>query len=114
MKPAKRFGRRNRKSIFESRSGRATRRKRLRESIEYTDEMNVAEYRDRAWSGAKDTLEDLSDADIEAVFDYIKETESGELPTLSYINDFFWFERDTIAEILGYDSYDELMNDQEN
>ena len=28
------------------------------------------------------------------------------------LNDFFWFERDTIAEWLGYEDYDELMKDR--
>ena len=27
------------------------------------------------------------------------------------LNDFFWFERDLIAEWLGYEDYDELMHD---
>jgi hypothetical protein len=29
------------------------------------------------------------------------------------LNDFFWFERDTIAEWLGYEDYDELIRDRE-
>ena len=29
------------------------------------------------------------------------------------INDFFWFEEDTIAEWLGYDSFEDIMNEQD-
>lgn len=30
------------------------------------------------------------------------------------INDIFWFEEDFIAETLGYNDFEELMNDREN
>lgn len=30
--------------------------------------------------------------------------------TDDYINNLFWFEEDTIAEWLGYSSFDEIMN----
>lgn len=96
-----------RQRVFENR------KRNLKESIEYKDEMNASEFRRIAWSGAKDTLEDLSDADIDLIFDNLRDSYSvDELPTLTEINDFFWFERDTIAEWLGYSSYDELMEDR--
>ena len=95
-----------RQRVFENR------KRNLKESIEYKDEMNASEFRRIAWSGAKDTLEDLSDADIDLIFDNLKGSYTDELPTLTEINDFFWFERDTIAEWLGYSSYDELMEDR--
>ena len=74
--------------------------------------MTAQEYRDKAWSGARDTLEDLTDDEIEQVFNMLNDTYL-EVPTLTEINDFFWFERDTIAEWLGYNSYDELMRRDE-
>ena len=30
------------------------------------------------------------------------------------VNDIFWFERDWIAEALGYSDYDELLKDRES
>ena len=53
------------------------------------------------------SLEEL----IEEMFGY-----GDELPTDTEINDFVWFERDTIAQHLGYDDFDELMhrNDEPN
>ena len=64
------------------------------------------------WSGAKDTIAELTVDEmnsleqlIESIFD-----NGGELPTDTEINDFVWFERDTIAQHLGYDDFDELMH----
>ena len=36
-----------------------------------------------------------------------------ELPTDTEINDFFWFERDTIAEWLGYEDWEDLENNRD-
>lgn len=63
---------------------------------------------DKLWSGGRDTLDDLTDEQIDTILD-ILESEGTEY-TLTELNDFFWFERDTIAEWLGYSDYDDLMN----
>lgn len=73
------------------------------------EDISAQEFRDRAWSGAADTLEDLTDEQIETIFDYLEETEGDEGMSLTSLNDFFWFERETIADWLGYSSYDQLM-----
>lgn len=73
------------------------------------EDIDAQEFRDRAWSGAADTLEDLTDDQIETIFQYLEETEGEEGMSLTSLNDFFWFERDTIAEWLGYSSYEQLM-----
>ena len=73
------------------------------------EDIDAQEFRDRAWSGAADTLEDLTDEQIETIFQYLEETEGEEGMSLTSLNDFFWFERDTIAEWLGYSSYEQLM-----
>lgn len=64
------------------------------------------------WSGAKQTAEHLTLDDfniIESILDDyypdgINETE---------LNDLFWFDEDTIAEWLGYSSFDELIESRE-
>lgn len=64
------------------------------------------------WSGAKDTVKYLTYEEldqIEAILedlypDGMSETE---------INDFFWFEEDTIAQWLGYNDFEELMKREE-
>lgn len=63
---------------------------------------------DELWSGGRDTLDDLTDEQIDTVLDILDS--EGTDYTITELNDFFWFERDTIAEWLGFDSYDDLMN----
>lgn len=63
------------------------------------------------WSGAKDTVEDLTYDDFDILEPMIEEMFMGEVEDVD-LNDFFWFERDTIAEWLGYEDYEELMRDR--
>ena len=72
------------------------------------DEYNIF---NELWSGAQDTLADLTVDDVRTVLDILDS--EGETMSLTELNDFFWFERDTIAEWLGYTDYDELMEDRE-
>ena len=63
-----------------------------------------------AWSGGKDTLDTLREkGDVDSVECLIEElasmSEDGWTDTT--INDFLWFERDTIAQHLGYSDWDE-------
>lgn len=63
-----------------------------------------------AWSGGKDTLETLREkGDVDSVECLIEElaSTSEEGWTDTNINDFLWFERDMIAEHLGYSSWEE-------
>jgi hypothetical protein len=73
------------------------------------EDIDAQEFRDKAWSGAADTLEDLTDDQIETIFQYLEDTEGEEGMSLTALNDFFWFERDTIADWLGYSDYEQLM-----
>jgi hypothetical protein len=70
------------------------------------------------WSGAKDTIAELTYDEMNSLEQLIKEVlyDGVELPTDTEINDFVWFERDTIAEYLGYEDFEELMhrNDEPN
>lgn len=55
-----------------------------------------------AWSGGKDTLDTLKEKnDVDAVESWIDGL-GLEDPTDTTINDILWFERDMIAEALGY------------
>ena len=63
-----------------------------------------------AWSGGKDTLETLREkGDVDSVECLIEElasmSEEGWSDT--NINDFLWFERDSIAQHLGYSDWEE-------
>ncbi len=72
-------------------------------------EMDVNDLYKRLWSGAEDTLKDLTPAEIETILNILEDLYPDGM-TLTELNDFFWFERDTIAEWLGVTSYDSLMN----
>ena len=72
-----------------------------------------------AWSGGKDTLDFLiKTGDVDQIDELIEDGIGGEnnIPTATEINDFLWFERDSIAEYLGYydwDSYEHYWNWEE-
>jgi hypothetical protein len=63
------------------------------------------------WSGGRDTVNDLTWEDFDILEPLIEEAFGGEVEDVD-LNDFFWFERDTIAEWLGYEDYEELMRDR--
>ena len=62
----------------------------------------------KAWQGGKDTLDTLIEkGDCEAVEASIDSLYAdGEIPTETAINDLLWFDRDWIAEELGYTDWD--------
>ena len=70
--------------------------------MEYKVETSLEDF--EAWSGGKDTLDVIIDkGDCDEVEAFIESCFcDGEMPTDTTINDFLWFERDFIAEHLGY------------
>ena len=76
----------------------------------YTIEESLENF--HAWSGGKDTLDVLIDKGVcDEVEDFIEQCFSN--PTDTDINDFLWFERDQIAEYLGYEDWDAFENGEE-
>ena len=69
----------------------------------------VSGYEFEFWSGAKDRANYLTYDEIEKVFSILEECYP-EGMSETEVNDFFWFEEDTIAEWLGYDSFEEIEN----
>ena len=65
------------------------------------------------WSGAKDTVKYLTEDEINLI-ETILEDSFPEGMSETEINDFFWFEDDTIAEWLGYSSFDDIMYRENN
>ena len=61
---------------------------------------------ENSWSGAIDTLQDIANVNLEEEF--MENLENiyflGETPTDTELNDFIWFERDTIYSDLGLNS----------
>lgn len=64
------------------------------------------------WSGARDTVKHLTSDDLNTIESILEDTNPDGLSETE-INDFFWFEEDTIAEWLGYSDFEELMNRDE-
>ena len=60
------------------------------------------------WSGARDTVKYLTAEEIEEIFSMLEDIYPEGMEETE-VNDFFWFEDDTIAQWLGYSSFDEIM-----
>ena len=73
-----------------------------------TTELNEYNIYDELWSGGRDTLDDLTVKEVAEILAFLEDI--SDTMTLTEVNDFFWFERDYIAEMLGYADYEELMN----
>lgn len=65
------------------------------------------------WSGGKETAEDLTTKEIEEIFSILEELYPDGIDETS-VNDIFWFERDWIAEMLGYLDYENLLSVRNN
>ncbi|MBD5097161.1 MAG: hypothetical protein HDT40_09250 [Lachnospiraceae bacterium] len=72
-------------------------------------EMDADALRERLWSGGADTIQDLTNDEIETILRMLEDIFPDSM-SLTDLNDFFWFERDTIAEWLGVEVYEDLMN----
>lgn len=71
----------------------------------YTTEKSLEQF--DAWSGGYDTLKVLIEKGVcDEVEEFIEQCFAH--PTDTDINDFLWFERDQIAEYLGYKDWDEF------
>lgn len=60
------------------------------------------------WSGAKDTVKYLTDEEIESVFSMLEDIAPDGMDETD-VNDFFWFEDDTIADWLGWPDFETIM-----
>ena len=61
------------------------------------------------WAGAKDTAEYLTSEELEQIETILEDIYPEGLDETA-VNDLFWFEDDTIAEWLGYNDFNEIMN----
>ena len=66
------------------------------------------------WSGAKDTVKYLTESELNTIESILEDCAPEDGYSDTDINDFFWFEDDTIAEWLGYDDFEQLMEEREN
>ena len=76
----------------------------------YTIDQSLADF--NAWSGGKDTLDVLIEKGVcDEVEEFIEQCFTH--PTDTDINDFLWFERDAIADYLGYEDWEAFENGEE-
>ena len=60
------------------------------------------------WSGARDTVKYLTEDEINQIENILEDCFPDGMDETE-LNDFFWFEDDTIAEWLGYQSFEDIM-----
>ena len=76
--------------------------------MKYYVEKDLADF--DAWSGGADTLNELTPPECELVEQFLEETSGDEGLSETQVNDILWFERDAIAEYLGYENWEDLEN----
>lgn len=83
--------------------------------MEIKDTFSFSDLQNRCWSGAIDTLITVYNNDkedelislLEMIFEY-------DIPTLTEVNDFLWFEDEYIFEQLGISDDDEDEEDEDD
>lgn len=79
--------------------------------MKYVVEESLSSF--NAWSGGKDTVEELTDDQLDQVEQLIEDMYPDEPPTDTQVNDFLWFERDAIAQHLGFSDWEHLNQDED-
>ena len=83
-------------------------------SVREEFDADFYDLKDRCWSGALDTLQDIENAGVEDEFmDHLSDVFFDEVPELTELNDYIWFERDAIYEACGLDENGEPKRDAE-
>ena len=73
--------------------------------IEINDKNDL---REMLWSGAIDTINSITNNEAKMILDILEDSYVDKFLTITELNDFFWFNRDFIAELLGYSNFEEL------
>lgn len=60
------------------------------------------------WSGAIDTVKYLTDEECEIIFQFLEKYYPNGM-TDEEFNNFFWFQDEIIAELLGYECFEDIM-----
>ena len=61
------------------------------------------------WSGAADTVKYLTEDELDEIENILEDLYPDGMSETE-LNDLFWFEDDMIADWLGYDSFEDIMN----
>lgn len=74
--------------------------------MKITSEKSLRDF--EFWSGAKETVKYLTDEELDTIEEILEDCYPDGMDETT-INDFFWFEDETIAEWLGYANFEEIM-----
>lgn len=74
--------------------------------MKITSEKSLRDF--EFWSGAKETVKYLTDEELDTIEEILEDCYPDGMDETT-VNDFFWFEDETIAEWLGYTSFEEIM-----
>lgn len=70
--------------------------------MEIKDDFSFNDLMNKCWSGAKDTLDMIEDKGYEdELMSHLEDVFYGDIPTMTEVNDYLWFEEDAIKEALG-------------
>ena len=84
-------------------------------TINEYDKNDFGRLYENSWSGPRQTLDDIRNADLEEEFmQYLDEMFGADEVGDTELNDFIWFERDTIYDYLGLDENGEIPKDDED
>lgn len=61
------------------------------------------------WAGAIDTINYLTEKEVKYLLDILEEGNYKNPQSIGDINDFIWFQRDIIANWMGYQNFEEIM-----
>lgn len=64
------------------------------------------------WGGAISTIDELTEEQVQTIWEGLEET-AAEPMTETDINDFFWFDTDTIAAWLGFADWEDFLQSKE-
>lgn len=76
--------------------------------MKITKEISLKDF--EAWSGAKDTLNELTESECEQLESILEDLHPDGIDETG-LNDILWFENDWIAECLGYRNWEHLERD---
>lgn len=95
-----------RKEFFnESKKSRGV--KLLSEDVKVYRETDLTDF--EFWSGARDRVKYLTDDELRQICNTLEDIYPDGM-TETQVNDIFWFEEDWIAEMLGFESFEEIEN----
>ena len=63
------------------------------------------------WAGAKDTVKYLKAPEIASIFAQLEEIYPDGMSETE-LNDLFWFDDDFIAGMIGYDNFEQIMDER--